>query len=145
MDMAAWLPDELRRYEKAWRLWGILIRPGEDMTPEKYSACYGAKFSMLVDKERECGNDPQDILESMLAESWMRVEDDAVAHLMWDYDELLGPRSDMGSYLRGELSLEDLKRRWGLDMEEEGSLTTEEQYEIVKDLLLSEYLEHLPL
>ncbi len=143
MDMVAWLPDELQGYEKAWRLWGILIRPGVDVTPRDYSACYSAKFSMMVDKERECGNDPQDILESMLAESWMRVEDDAVADLMWDYDELLGPRSYMGSHLSGELSLEELKGRWGLDMEEPGKLSPEEQYKIVRDLSLSEYLEHI--
>ncbi len=141
MDMVAWLPMELRGYEKAWRLWGILVRPGVDVTPREYSAWYSAKFSMMVDRERECGNDPQDILESMLAESWMRVEDDAVADLMWDYDELLGPRSYMGSYLMGELSLKKLKERWGLDMEQETTISEEESYDLVRNLSLSEYLE----
>ncbi|OQC28876.1 MAG: hypothetical protein BWX71_00593 [Deltaproteobacteria bacterium ADurb.Bin072] len=142
MELVAYLPKELRTSRKAWVLWGVLVEPEvaeKGLDPQTYSLALEAKLAMMVERSRNQGDEPQDLLADHLAESWPRVQKEAVVEQALMMDELAGPEMDLLMYLQGQVGLDHLEL--GRDRED---LSAEEQDDLVRNLDLRTYLEYLP-
>ena len=138
MELVVFLPKELRGYRKALKLWGVLVNPARKVDQQVYALAYQAKLEMMTDREKYA----EDLLEDHLGA--LEVAEGSPAEKMLESPEVLKASWAMTSYLLKEVSLGDLKKAWGLDLEKEEALSEAEQYELVDKLTLREYLDLVP-
>jgi hypothetical protein len=140
-DWQAWLPPELLSWEWARKVFGVLKRPQDDPKKE-YLNLYELKLLDLLEREQEESGNPQVLLENFLPEWWdpgKNASQEELLQAMESAGGWQGPRRVFLQYLKGSVSLNELKEQYGL---KNPSLVPVSQLrKDIENLGLREYLE----
>ncbi len=137
MDKQPWLPSELRGYETARKVLGLLVSP--KFKEENYQAQYEDKILELIKQGNE---NPQEVLNDLLPRGFeINKGEKPESTLARMYQESAWMRPDIlfTSYLRKTLTLKQLMESLGLTQKE--TVTKEQFRKELEELTLREFLE----
>lgn len=135
-----WLPQELRQWEAARKVLGLLVGPKVKVDPNVYHLYHDEKVKDLLAKEER----PDYVLNDLLPRKWEHLGEkkspEELLELLKNDPAWRGPASYFQEYLRKQASLEDLKSILVLG-DPEDPVSEKEFVQELRDLSLREYLE----
>ena len=114
MEKEPWLPEELKGYEVARKLLGLLENPKVKVSGENYHLYHQEKVLNLLKKR---GEDPQRVLEDLLPRGWVyeeKAKPQQVLELLLQDPTWTRPKVLFQQYLRKNMNLRELKQDLGL-------------------------------